>query len=818
MRKITVLMLAVLCFSLMNFAAIPSSERTALKALYNALGGDEWTQKEGWKTAPLDSDGFGMSGTEGTWTGVTVSSNHVTDLYLPYNKLEGAIPSEIGNLVYLTGINFNYNSVNGSLPSQIGNLTKLINLNLLSNKISGSLPSQMGKLTNLRILMLNFNKLSGSIPSDLGLMTSLQGLYLSDNQLTGAIPSSLGNLKSLKSINFSNNALTGGIPSQLGSLSKLVILNFSNNNLSGSIPSTLGSLTNLVELRVGNNGLSGKLPSQLSNLTKLYYLTLNNNQFYGEIPSGYKNLKNVAGLDIGNNCLRASDSAVRTWLASRDPDWESNQTNCGTPEITLDRSQLNFGSNAVGIATSPQTVLIDNTGSGDLSWTATSNATWLLVSPSTGSNTGNISISVNASGLQVGTYSGTITVSAPDAPNSPQTISVNLQVYGSQGSSLPPFGEFSTPVEGVTVNNSIPVTGWVLDDIGVSSVKIYNDETYVGDAIFVEGARPDVQAVFPNYPNNYKAGWGYMLLSRFLPNGGNGVYNLVAKATDLEGNEFVLGSKSITIDNENAKDPFGAIDTPTQGGLASGTAFINWGWVLTPQPASIATNGSTIYVFVDGVNIGHPKYNVYRPDIATYFPGYANSNGASGYFSMDTTSYTNGIHTIAWTVSDSAGRTSGVGSRFFSILNTDSSESSNNSQIAQSKKNSSVNGLISLVDIPTDSSPVSFYTGFDKSSTPCWVGTGENEADIIIIKELDRIEVDLKGNDTTLTHFSGYMKVGNGYESLPAGITLDSKNGILYWQPAPGFIGEYGFLFVGTDEDGRQIKKHVRVRIEPLGN
>ena len=40
--------------------------------------------------------------------------------------------------------------------------------------------------------------------------------------------------------------------------------------------------------------------------------------------------------------------------------------------------------------------------------------------------------------------------------------------------------------------------------------------------------------------------------------------------------------------------PFGAIDTPAQGGTASGSAFVNFGWALTPQPKSIPADGSTI--------------------------------------------------------------------------------------------------------------------------------------------------------------------------------------------------------------------------------
>jgi hypothetical protein len=72
---------------------------------------------------------------------------------------------------------------------------------------------------------------------------------------------------------------------------------------------------------------------------------------------------------------------------------------------------------------------------------------------------------------------------------------------------------------------------------------------------------------------------------------------------------------------------------------------------------------------VDGVVLGHPTYNVYRADIAALFPGFANSNGASAFFLLDTTPYADGLHTIQWTATDNAGNSDGIGSRYFLIQN-----------------------------------------------------------------------------------------------------------------------------------------------------
>jgi hypothetical protein len=237
----------------------------------------------------------------------------------------------------------------------------------------------------------------------------------------------------------------------------------------------------------------------------------------------------------------------------------------------------------------------------------------------------------------------------------------------------PPFGSFDTPADGSTVRSSIAVTGWALDDVGVESVKIYREQGgnlfYIGDAFFVEGARPDIAQAFPDYPNNAKAGWGYMMLTNFLPND-DGIYILHALATDSSGQQTTLGKKTITVDNASAVKPFGAIDRPKPGEVVSGTNYRILGWALTPQPNKIPEDGSTIKVYIDGSYIGNCIYNIYRPDITRLFPGYANSGGALAYFDFNPTDYSDGLHTLEWNVTDSAGNTDGIGSRYFSIDNS----------------------------------------------------------------------------------------------------------------------------------------------------
>ncbi|MBI3895536.1 MAG: hypothetical protein HY313_06365 [Acidobacteria bacterium] len=102
-----------------------------------------------------------------------------------------------------------------------------------------------------------------------------------------------------------------------------------------------------------------------------------------------------------------------------------------TPEISLSLQSFTFAAD-VGSNPAPQSFSITNTGGGTLNWTATftssSGGNWLNLSPSSGGGNATVSAAVNSAALEGGTYFGTITVSAPGASNSPQTVSVMLTV------------------------------------------------------------------------------------------------------------------------------------------------------------------------------------------------------------------------------------------------------------------------------------------------------------------------------------------------------------------------------------------------------
>ena len=97
-------------------------DRAVLATLYEATGGDDWTQNDNWlSAAPI-----------GQWYGVSVGADgRVVGIRLPSNNLSGPIPPELSRLSSLEEL---------SLSS---NLSPLRRLALSSNDLSGPIPPEL---------------------------------------------------------------------------------------------------------------------------------------------------------------------------------------------------------------------------------------------------------------------------------------------------------------------------------------------------------------------------------------------------------------------------------------------------------------------------------------------------------------------------------------------------------------------------------------------------------------------------------------------------------------------------------------------------
>lgn len=570
------------------------------------------------------------------------------------------------------------------------------------------------------------------------------------------------------------------------------------------------------------------------------------------------------------------------------------------PRLFMDKSALRFtavrSSSTLTAITPAQTVTVTQVGSGSVSWTVDVRDTngqvvnYVQISPSSGTGAGTFTVSVVPSDQLPHAFSGlsadlglVIRLTAANAENSPQYLNMTLALYR-EGTiaTARAFGQVDTPVHytGTATNadagpcasavgtpstsddcvsGSIAMTGWALDDVGVSQVQIYrqctsveavaspspcqpvggNSLVFVGNASFISGARPDVEAAFGAYPNAHRAGWGFLVLTNMLPNiptgaaaGGQGVFDFYVYAVDAEGGATLLGRTTadttptrIFANNNAAAAPFGAIDSPAQGEVISGT-YNNFGWVLTPHSginAEMDVNGGGMAVFVDGVPIGSPTYNLCRgsnavggtvpagvscnDDISTLFGGggYRNlrpGRGAIGLFTFNTASLSNGLHSIAWGVTDTAGRTSGIGSRFFTVLNGAGDATTVGQEAG-----------LRIMDVSTLGMATGFVqarAGYDLYTPYRLVPSAAAGTRAVDAAEMDRVELALP-MPISDAQWDGYLVRNGRLLPLPPGTTLERKSGRFLWQSVPGWIGTHELLFVRQNANGTRERLPLTV-------
>ncbi|MBI4823058.1 MAG: SBBP repeat-containing protein [Nitrospirae bacterium] len=136
-------------------------------------------------------------------------------------------------------------------------------------------------------------------------------------------------------------------------------------------------------------------------------------------------------------------------------------------KMELSPLSLSFKGSNCGAGTSSQKLLIANKGKGVLDWTVSSDLSWITLSQSSGQISGgsfeDIGVSVNISGLSVGTYRGSITVSSQGASESipvtvevlpPPVLSVNPTSLSFlvKGSIIPPSESINIELKGDTSN------------------------------------------------------------------------------------------------------------------------------------------------------------------------------------------------------------------------------------------------------------------------------------------------------------------------------------------------------------------------------
>lgn len=212
------------------------------------------------------------------------------EVYLPFNRLTGQIPDEIGaNCRKLELLDLSDNILVGGIPGSLGNCDHLQSLLLYSNLLEEAIPAELGRLQKLQVLDVSRNSLSGLIPSELGNCSELSVLVLSNlfdphprvNDTKGDSSSEHVGL-----MNGDFNYFQGAMPVGITMLPKLRVLWAPRATLEGIFPSNWGGCQNLEMINLAQNFFTGEFPGVLSPCKKLHFLDVSSNRLTGELVDG----------------------------------------------------------------------------------------------------------------------------------------------------------------------------------------------------------------------------------------------------------------------------------------------------------------------------------------------------------------------------------------------------------------------------------------------------------------------------------------------------------------------------------------------------
>lgn len=247
-------------------------------------------------------------------------------------------------------------------------------------------------------------------------------------------------------------------------------------------------------------------------------------------------------------------------------------------------------------ADAPQTdeCSITNGGGGDLVWSASHLRPWLSLSPENGTAPSAVTLTVDASGMNVGVYRDTITITGTGASNSPQVAEVLLEV------------------------RSICMCGDANSD---SSLNV-SDAVYIINSVFVNGPDPDpLCCADANDDNSINVSDAVYIINNIFVGGPLPLQTCcdseeLTTVTDYDGNVYQaikIGDQwwmmeNLKVTHYRNGDPIPNVtDNGAWGDLTTG-AYCDY----NNDPANVATYGRLYnwYAVDDGRNIAPEGWHV----------------------------------------------------------------------------------------------------------------------------------------------------------------------------------------------------------------
>ncbi|XP_030514453.1 receptor-like protein 6 [Rhodamnia argentea] len=289
---------------------------------------------------------------------------------LTNNRLQGPIPRSLANCSMLEYLNLGYNQMHDRFPSWLSKLTKLKAIILKSNKFHGPVETHQNQFnfSNLHILDLSNNGFNGVLPSKLLQSFHAMKVIVSQDQLeyihtSQRLPQSLDTAIAI--VAYDMKLMNKGTEREYSKVPyALMGIDLSNNKFEGCIPDLVGDLKSLISLNLSNNILTGSIPPSIANLTVLESLDLSRNKLSGEIPQQLAQLTFLSSFDVSHNQLSGPIPRGSQFNTFGTSSFAMNEGLCGSP---LPKKCTAVGDN-IPLPPSPLKEENDNDSIFDLDW------------------------------------------------------------------------------------------------------------------------------------------------------------------------------------------------------------------------------------------------------------------------------------------------------------------------------------------------------------------------------------------------------------------------------------------------------------------
>lgn len=263
---------------------------------------------------------------------------------------------------------------------------------------------------------------------------------------------------------------------------------------------------------------------------------------------------------------------------------------------------------------------------------------------------------------------------------------------------LVPFGELTSPQENATLvgrcdtanpnRHYTAFVGWALDTgVEVGHRGLGWVELLV-DGVIMKNSRRDCTlnaaaggltdcygitrhqstGFFPTLADTPSSGFRFVLdIGKLITDFGltRGHHDIIIRAGDISGQQWNIDEMPVTffcVEDFINFDSFGDIEIGDGPNLFGGTVNVH-GWALDFEGVA------AVRILIDGVFRANATYGFARPGVTALYPSFPNSALPGWMFLLDTTTVTNGEHTLGVEVQDTIGTRTFIGERRLTVFN-----------------------------------------------------------------------------------------------------------------------------------------------------